>query len=71
MHESCSDVLIVGAGAAGLAAAAELSRHGLSVRMLEARERLGGHVAGALRSGSAAATRLRRAARAGRREVSP
>jgi monoamine oxidase len=44
MHESSSDVLIVGAGAAGLAAASELARHGLSVRVLEARERPGGRI---------------------------
>jgi monoamine oxidase len=38
------DVVIVGAGAAGLCAAAELSRHGLSVLVLEARERIGGRI---------------------------
>jgi len=36
------DVLIIGAGAAGLAAAAELSRSKLSVLVLEARDRIGG-----------------------------
>jgi monoamine oxidase len=36
------DVLIIGAGAAGLAAAAELSRSKLSVLVLEARDRVGG-----------------------------
>jgi monoamine oxidase len=40
-----SDVVILGAGAAGLAAAASLSRAGLRVIVLEARERLGGRVA--------------------------
>jgi len=36
------DVLIVGAGAAGLSAARELMRLGVSFRMVEARERIGG-----------------------------
>ncbi len=38
------DVIVVGAGASGLAAAAELGRAGLSVCVLEARERLGGRM---------------------------
>jgi len=38
------DVLIVGAGAAGLVAAAELARAGRSALMLEARDRIGGRV---------------------------
>ena len=37
-------VVIIGAGAAGLAAARELSRAGLEVIVLEARERIGGRV---------------------------
>lgn len=40
-----SDVVVLGAGAAGLAAAAALQRAGLRVTVLEARERLGGRVA--------------------------
>ena len=38
------DVVIVGGGVAGLSAAAELVGHGLSVKVLEARERLGGRM---------------------------
>jgi monoamine oxidase len=37
-----ADVLIVGAGAAGLSAAHELTRLGISFRMVEARDRIGG-----------------------------
>lgn len=37
-----ADVLVVGAGAAGLAAAAELARAGLAVSIIEARDRIGG-----------------------------
>jgi phytoene dehydrogenase-like protein len=36
------DVIVIGAGAAGLAAAAELARAGRSVLLLEARDRVGG-----------------------------
>jgi monoamine oxidase len=39
-----SDVIIIGAGIAGLAAASELGRAGLSVSMLEARHRMGGRI---------------------------
>lgn len=38
------DVIIVGAGVAGLAAAAELAEKGLSVVILEARDRIGGRI---------------------------
>jgi monoamine oxidase len=45
MHAAAtSDVVIVGAGVAGLAAAGELGRRGLTVTLLEARDRLGGRV---------------------------
>ena len=37
-------ILIIGAGAAGLAAADELQRHGLSPAVLEARKRIGGRI---------------------------
>jgi len=39
-----SDVLIIGAGAAGLSAAIELSRAGLRVEILEGRDRVGGRM---------------------------
>jgi len=39
-----ADVIVIGAGAAGLAAAAELARHGRSVLLLEARDRIGGRI---------------------------
>ena len=38
------DVLIIGAGVAGLAAARELSRANFKVTVLEARDRIGGRV---------------------------
>ena len=38
------DVIVIGAGMAGLAAAARLGRSGLSVLILEARDRIGGRV---------------------------
>ena len=38
------DVVVVGAGVAGLAAARELHARGLDVVILEARERIGGRV---------------------------
>jgi len=39
-----TDVVIIGAGAAGLAAARELHQHGIDVIVIEARERIGGRV---------------------------
>ena len=39
-----ADVIVLGAGVAGLAAAGELARHGLTVRVLEATARIGGRV---------------------------
>src|SRR5690348_12602590 len=42
MHEPT--VIIIGAGVSGLAAACDLARAGLSVCILEARDRIGGRV---------------------------
>ena len=44
MTSDHTDVLVIGAGAAGLMAARELNRAELSVRLLEARDRLGGRM---------------------------
>jgi monoamine oxidase len=44
MSSESADILVIGAGAAGLAAAAELAPSGRSVLVLEARERTGGRV---------------------------
>ncbi len=42
--EASNDVLVIGAGVAGLTAARELTRRGLSVKVVEARDRVGGRV---------------------------
>jgi len=47
-----TDVIVVGAGAAGLTAAAELGRAGLSVTVVEARERIGGRMFTQIDAGS-------------------
>jgi monoamine oxidase len=44
MQDGPHDVLVIGAGAAGLAAAMELASAGRSVRVLEARDRIGGRI---------------------------
>ncbi len=43
-NETNADVIVVGAGAAGLAAASELAESGMSVLLLEARDRIGGRI---------------------------
>jgi monoamine oxidase len=42
--ERMSDVVVIGAGVAGLAAAGELAHAGLGVTLVEARERMGGRI---------------------------
>ena len=42
METTDVDVVVIGAGFAGLTAARELARQGLTVRILEARDRIGG-----------------------------
>src|SRR5215212_2158175 len=44
MEDETADVLVLGAGVAGLAAAQELSQAGLRVIVIEARDRIGGRV---------------------------
>ena len=43
-HGESETVLVIGAGAAGLAAARELGSRGVDVTVLEARDRIGGRV---------------------------
>ena len=43
-EKESADVLVIGAGAAGLSAARELSHAGVRVQVLEARDRLGGRI---------------------------
>jgi monoamine oxidase len=44
MADHFSDIVVIGAGATGLAAASALARSGLQVNILEARGRTGGRV---------------------------
>jgi monoamine oxidase len=44
MERKQADVMVIGAGIAGIAAASELSRKGLNVLVLEARDRIGGRI---------------------------
>src|SRR3972149_7636152 len=44
LEESKADVVIIGAGAAGLMAARELGKAGKKVTILEARDRIGGRI---------------------------
>ena len=44
IHTAHCDVVIIGAGAAGLAAASDLTRAGQTVRWLEATSRVGGRI---------------------------
>jgi len=44
MTDTTADILIIGAGAAGLAAAAELAHSDRRVLLLEARDRIGGRI---------------------------
>src|SRR5215213_5780558 len=44
MDDETADVLVLGAGVAGLAAAQELSQAGMRVIVIEARDRIGGRI---------------------------
>jgi monoamine oxidase len=52
------DIIVIGAGAAGLAATAELARAGRSVLLLEARDRIGGRIWTRLEPGLSAPVEL-------------
>jgi monoamine oxidase len=44
MVSTMTDLIVVGAGAAGLSAAVKVARSGFSVQIIEARSRLGGRI---------------------------
>ena len=58
MSTAAFDVIVIGAGAAGLAAASELAAAGHSVLVLEARERIGGRILTQAEPGLAAPVEL-------------
>jgi len=57
-HHDSYDVIVIGAGAAGLAAAARLTEGGCSVLVLEARDRVGGRIHTRYEAGLAAPVEL-------------
>lgn len=58
MSNQTADVVVIGAGVAGLAAAQSLCHAGLKVRLVEARDRLGGRIFTRRRSATAAPLEL-------------